>query len=207
MSEVAQTFLDQTLTDLDGRGLKRTLRQLSGSQGRRVTVDGRKVLNFCSNNYLGLADDARLGQAAAESIEKDGFGAGASRLVCGNMTAHQKLEEAIARFKGAESCLVFSTGYMANVGVIPALAGEGDLVVSDALNHASIIDGVRLSKAKRFRYKNSDMADLERCLRESADARSRIIATDGVFSMDGDVALLGDICDLAKKYGAWVMVD
>ncbi len=207
MSEVAQTFLDQTLTDLDGNGLKRTLRQLSGSQGRRVTVDGRKVLNFCSNNYLGLADDARLGQAAAESIEKDGFGAGASRLVCGNMTAHQKLEEAIARFKGAESCLVFSTGYMANVGIISSVFGRDDIIFSDRLNHASIVDGIQLSRAQCRRYAHRDMRALEEMLKASGPCRKRGIVTDSVFSMDGDIAPLDEIVALARRYNCLVMID
>ena len=207
MSQATQIFLDQTLTDLDGSGLKRTMRPLSGAQGREVTVDGRKALNFCSNNYLGLAGDARLGRAAAEAVENEGFGAGASRLVCGNMTAHRRLEEGIARFKGAEGCLVFSTGYMANVGIIAGVFGRDDVIFSDRLNHASIVDGIQLSRAQCRRYAHRDMNALEELLASSGPCRKRGIVTDSVFSMDGDIAPLDKIVALARKYDCLVMVD
>jgi len=145
MNETKDFFMDDTLSRLSQKGLKRDMRQLSGTQGRSIVIDGKRVLNFCSNNYLGLADDPRLRQAAIDCIAEEGFGSGASRLVCGNMTAHKGLEEYIAQFKGAEKCLVFSTGYMANIGIISSIFGRGDIILSDRLNHASIIDGVQLS--------------------------------------------------------------
>jgi len=207
MDQIAETFFDETLATLDHDGLKRGLRQLSGTQGREIVIEGEKVLNFCSNNYLGLADDPRLGQAATACIKQEGFGSGASRLVCGNMSAHQKLEEGIAKFKGAERCLVFSTGYMANVGIISSIFGRDDIIFSDRLNHASIIDGIRLSGARHKRYPHRDMKALERML-ESADMLpKRAIITDSVFSMDGDIAPLDEIVALAQKYNCLVMVD
>ena len=193
--------------DLQREGLKRDLRQLSGAQSQKITIEGKEVLNFCSNNYLGLADDARVGQAAIHCIEKEGFGSGASRLVCGNMTAHRQLEKSIAKFKGTENCLVFSTGYMANVGIIACLFGHDDIIFSDRLNHASIIDGVQLSQAKWKRYPHRDMNVLEEMLKGSAPYYKRCIITDSVFSMDGDLAPLDQIVTLAKKYDCLVMID
>ena len=207
MSQATKTFIEEALEELDSHGLKRNLRQLSGTQSREIIIEGKKVLNFCSNNYLGLADDPRLGQAAAECIQREGFGSGASRLVCGNMDAHRKLEEGIAAFKGTEDCLVFSTGYMANVGIISSLFGRDDIIFSDRLNHASIIDGIRLSQAQCRRYAHRDMHALESMLKSSGNFRKRGIITDSVFSMDGDIAPLKEIVLLSDKYNALVMID
>ncbi len=207
MNQMTKTFLDTTLEDLDGKGLRRNLRQLSGAQGREIVIEGRKVLNFCSNNYLGLADDPRLGQASADCVQKEGFGSGASRLVCGDMNAHRDLEKKVAEFKGAEDCLVFSTGYMANVGIISSVFGRDDIIFSDRLNHASIVDGIRLSQAQCKRYAHQDMRALENLLKVSGRFRRRGIITDSVFSMDGDVAPLDEIVALAQKYDCLVMID
>jgi len=207
MSQATKTFIEDALEELDDHGLKRGLRQLSGTQGREIIIEGKKVLNFCSNNYLGLADDPRLGLAAAECIQQEGFGSGASRLVCGNMGAHRKLEEGIAVFKGTEDCLIFSTGYMANVGIISSLFGRDDIIFSDKLNHASIIDGIRLSQAQSRRYAHRDMYALENMLKKSGEFKKRVIITDSVFSMDGDIAPLDEIVALAEKYDCMVMVD
>lgn len=200
-------FFTDELFSIEHKGLKRALRCAEGAQGRAITVDGKPVLNFCSNNYLGLADDERLKQAAVRCLEEEGFGSGASRLVCGNMTAHRRLEKRLAEFKGTEDCLVFSTGYMANVGIISSVCGRGDLVLADKLNHASIIDGVLLSGAAFKRYPHLDMAALERLLQEGKNYQKKIVITDSVFSMDGDVAPLERIVALAKQYHAMVMVD
>ena len=207
MSQDTKIFLDRAVTDLKHSGLKRELRPLCGAQGREITIEGKKVLNFCSNNYLGLADDARLAAAATECVEKEGFGAGASRLVCGNMSAHQRLEEGIANFKGAQRCLVFSTGYMANVGIISSIFGRDDIIFSDRLNHASIIDGIRLSRARCRRYAHRDMNALEAMLKSSGSFRKRGIITESVFSMDGDIAPLDEIVALARKYDCLLMID
>ncbi len=199
--------LQNELTTLEQKGLKRSLRVVDGSQGSRIIVDGHKVLNFCSNNYLGLADDPRLKQAAIKAIEEEGVGSGASRLVCGNMTAHQQLEKRLAEFKQTENCLVFSTGYMANVGIISSLFDRGDIIFSDRLNHASIIDGIRLSQAECKRYPHCDMQVLEKMIKANAGFKRRCIITDSVFSMDGDIAPLDRIVELAKKYNCLVMID
>lgn len=200
---------DEELVALEQQGLKRCLRGVTGAQGRKIILDGKEVLNFCSNNYLGLADDPRLRRAAVECIEQEGVGSGASRLVCGNMAAHRELEETIARFKGAESCLTFSTGYMANVGIISSVFGRGDMIFCDRLNHASILDGIILSQAKFKRYPHNDMEALEEMLRTATGTgfRRRGIITDSVFSMDGDIAPLDKIVALARKYDCLVMVD
>lgn len=203
---VEQT-LKTALTDWERDGLKRALRPQSGPQGRIITVEGRRVLNFCSNDYLGLADDPRLQEAAAACLKEEGVGAGASRLVSGNMASHQRLEEALARFKGTESCLLFSTGYMANMGIISAIFGRGDIIFSDRLNHASIADGILLSRAEFRRYPHKDMAALEEILRSASGFKQRGIITDSVFSMDGDMAPLQEIVALAQKYECLVMID
>ncbi len=200
-------FLAEALTDLEAQGLKRKLRQVQGAQGHEIIIDGKKVLNFCSNNYLGLADDARLKQAAIDCIMKEGLGSGASRLVCGNMAAHSELEQRIAKFKAVESCLVFSSGYMANVGIISSLFDREDIIFSDKFNHASIVDGIVLSQAQFKRYPHKDMGILEDWLQRAKDFRKRAIITDSVFSMDGDIAPLKEIVAIAKKYKAMVMVD
>jgi 8-amino-7-oxononanoate synthase len=196
----------ERLEDIRDRGLYRRLRCVSGPQGPRVLLDGRPVLMLCSNNYLGLADHPRVREAAAEAAMRYGAGSGASRLVSGNMTIHRRLEEALADFKGAEACLLFGSGYLANAGVVSALTQEGDVVFSDALNHASIVDGCRLSRAETFIYDHCDVDHLEWGLRQ-AEGRGALIVTDGVFSMDGDMAPLREIVELAHRYDARVMVD
>ena len=198
--------IQERLEEIRQLGLYRKLRLISGPQGPRVLLDGRPVLLLCSNNYLGLADHPRVREAAAEAAMRYGVGAGASRLVSGNMTIHRRLEEQIAEFKGSPACVVFGSGYLANTGVVSALAREGDVVFSDALNHASIIDGCRLARADTFVYDHCDMEHLEWGLQE-ADGRGSLIVTDGVFSMDGDVAPLAEIVELAQRYDARVMVD
>ncbi len=200
------TDIAERLDDLRERGLYRRMRLVSGPQGPRVLLDGRPVLLLCSNNYLGLADHPRVREAAAEAAMRWGVGAGASRLVSGNMTVHRRLEEQLADFKGSEACVLFGSGYLANAGIVSTLAGEGDVVLSDSLNHASIVDGCRLSKARTFVYDHCDMDHLEYGLRE-AEGRASLIVTDGVFSMDGDVAPLPEIVELAGRYDARVMVD
>jgi glycine C-acetyltransferase len=200
-------FFDTALRDLEKQGLRRQLVVVSGSQGPEVVIDGRRFLNFCSNNYLGLADDPRLVAAASESLRREGMGSGASRLVCGNMAAHRSLESSLARFKGTPAALAFSTGYMANIGIISSLMNREDIVFSDRLNHASIVDGILLSRAKCRRYPHGDMAALEEMLKAAAGFRKRLIVTDAVFSMDGDIAPLDKIVALARRYGCLVMVD
>jgi glycine C-acetyltransferase len=207
-------LLTEEIDNLKTSGLYRTLRTIEGAQGPRVKIDGKEVILLCSNNYLGLADHPGLKEAAVKAIEKYGVGGGASRLVSGTMRLHQELEERIARFKGTEAVLIFNSGYAANVSVIPALVGRGDTVFSDKLNHASIIDGCVLSRAEFKRYPHKDMVELERLLaaasQQSAvgsDVSRKLIVTDSVFSMDGDIAPLPEIIELAQRYGAMVMVD
>jgi 8-amino-7-oxononanoate synthase len=198
--------IEERLAEIKGRGLYRRMRMISGPQGPRVLLDGRPVLLLCSNNYLGLADHPRVREAAAEAAMRYGAGSGASRLISGNMTIHRRLEEQLCDFKRAESCLLFGSGYLANAGVISALAREGDVVFSDALNHASMVDGCRLANADTFVYDHCDLDHLEWGLRE-ANGRGSLIVTDGVFSMDGDVAPLSEIVELAQRFDARVMVD
>jgi 8-amino-7-oxononanoate synthase len=198
--------IQERLEEIREMGLYRRMRLISGPQGPRVLLDGRPVLLLCSNNYLGLADHPRVREAAADAAMRWGVGAGASRLVSGNMTVHRRLEERIAAFKGSGACVLFGSGYLANAGVVSTLAGEGDVVFSDALNHASIVDGCRLSRAETFVYDHCDVEHLEWGLRE-AGGRGALIVTDGVFSMDGDIAPLEEIVELAQRYDARVMVD
>jgi glycine C-acetyltransferase/8-amino-7-oxononanoate synthase len=198
--------IEERLDDIRARGLYRRLRCVSGPQGPRVLLDGRPVLLLCSNNYLGLADHPRVREAAAEAAMRYGAGSGASRLISGNMTIHRRLEEQLIDFKGADACLLFGSGFLANAGVVSALAREGDVVFSDALNHASIIDGCRLSRAETFVYDHCDVDHLEWGLRQ-AEGRGALIVTDGVFSMDGDCAPLAEIVQLAQRHDARVMVD
>jgi glycine C-acetyltransferase len=195
------------LDEIRGAGLWKEERFIQGPQGARIAVAGREVLNFCANNYLGLANDPELVQAAQAGLARWGFGLASVRFICGTQTIHKELEAAIARFLGAEDAILYTSCFDANGGLFETLLGEEDAVISDALNHASIIDGIRLCRAQRHRYAHLDMADLDRILRETAGARTRLIATDGVFSMDGDVAPLAAICDLAERHGALVMVD
>jgi len=198
--------LTEHLEDLREQGLYRKLRMVSGPQGPRVLLDGKPVLLLCSNNYLGLADHPQVRQAAADAAMRWGAGAGASRLVSGNMTVHRRLEKQLAEFKRSEACVLFGSGYLANTGIVAALAREGDVVFSDALNHASIVDGCRMARARTFVYDHCDAEHLEWGLRE-AGGRGALIVTDSVFSMDGDVAPLAEIVELARAYDARVMVD
>ena len=200
-------MIEQELSKLKEQGLYRHLRRISSAQGREIVLDDRRVLNFCSNDYLGLANDERIKHAAKAAIDQYGFGSGASRLVSGNMSWHEKLEENIAQLKQCDASLVFSTGYMANTGIISSIIGRDDIVFSDRLNHASIIDGIVLSRATLKRYPHKDMQALEDLLKETPAHQKKFIVTDSVFSMDGDVAPLTDIVRLAQQYDALVMVD
>lgn len=200
------TDIEQHLEALENRGLYRRMRLISGPQGARVLLDGKPVLVMCSNNYLGLADHPRVREAAAEAATRWGVGSTGSRLISGNMTVHRRLESRLAEFIGTESALLFGSGYHANTGVIPALARAGDVVFSDQLNHASIVDGCRLSKAETFIYDHADMEHLAWGLR-NARGRGALIVTDSVFSMDGDMAPLEQIVELAQQHDARVMVD
>lgn len=202
-------YLEEQLADLKAKGLLTTIRSLQGPQGAWLTIEGRRVLNFCSNNYLGLAGDPRLVQAAKDAMDVYGLGPAAVRSIAGTMDLHTRLEERLAEFKGVESAITFQSGFNANLATIPALVGEGDAIVSDALNHASIIDGIRLTKAQRYVYDHVDMGSLETRLEEASGKghRAILVVTDGVFSMDGDIAPLDRIEELAGRYGALTMVD
>ncbi|MBU1866982.1 MAG: 8-amino-7-oxononanoate synthase, partial [Candidatus Margulisbacteria bacterium] len=200
-------FIDQELEALKQTGLYRSFKTVTNSTGRLIEIDGKKLLNFCSNNYLGLANHPLVIAAANTATSEFGFGAGASRLISGNTLLHEKLEKKLAAFKGREEALVFSTGYLANLGVISALTGENDTIIIDRLNHASIIDACRLSKARLQVYKHRDLASLEAVLKRSAKCQKRLIVTDSIFSMDGDLAPLPEILSLAKKYDAVTMID
>lgn len=196
------------LEEIRADGVYKEERVLTGPQGGRIdTAVAPGVLNMCANNYLGLANDPEVIAAAKASYAQWGYGLSSVRFICGTTQLHKELERGISDFLGMEDTILYSSCFDANTGLFETLLGPEDAVISDALNHASIIDGVRLCKARRYRYDNNDMADLERCLKEAADARIRLIATDGVFSMDGIVADLRGICDLAERYGALVMVD
>jgi glycine C-acetyltransferase/8-amino-7-oxononanoate synthase len=198
--------LDTRLEELEESGLYRRMRVVSGPQRARVVLDGRPVLSLCSNNYLGLANHPRVREAAADAAMRWGVGAGASRLVSGTMTIHRQLEERLAAFKGSEAAVLFGSGYLANVGVIGALAGSGDVIYSDALNHASIIDGCRLARAETVVYDHCDLDHLDWCLQRRPH-QGGLIVTDSVFSMDGDVAPLDGILRLAHLHGVRVVVD
>jgi glycine C-acetyltransferase len=200
-------FLSKELEKLQLAGLYRKLRRVEDDQGPTLLLDGREVINFSSNNYLGLANHPSLCKAAKEAIDRYGCGSGASRLISGNMTLHEELETKIAELKGTEAALVFNSGFQANTGVIPVLVGEGDTILSDALNHASIIDGCRLSRAKVAVYGHCDLDELERGLKNSLPNGRKLIVTESLFSMDGDEAPLADIVRLAEQHGAMVMVD
>ncbi len=202
-----RTRLRAELDEIRSAGLWKGERVIDGPQGARVAVGGREVLNFSANNYLGLANDPRLIRAAQEGLARWGFGMASVRFICGTQSIHKELEAAIARFLSTEAAILYTSCFDANGGLFETLLGEADVVISDALNHASIIDGIRLCRAARRRYAHADMADLEKILEATRGARTRLIATDGVFSMDGDVAPLGSICDLADRHGALVMVD
>ncbi|HEY7932306.1 MAG TPA: 8-amino-7-oxononanoate synthase [Solirubrobacteraceae bacterium] len=199
--------IEQQLAELEQLGLQRRLRMVSGPQGPRVLLDGKPVLLMCSNNYLGLADHPSVREAAAEAAMRWGVGAGASRLVSGTMTIHRRLEERLASFEGSEACVLFGSGYLANLGVIGALAGHGDTIFSDELNHASIIDGCRASRAQTVVYRHLDTEHLDWSLRRHRSEGRRLIVTDSVFSMDGDLAPLEEIVELAQEHGARLVVD
>lgn len=201
------TSLNMELEAIRSEGLYRTIRTFFESQGPRLQLDGRDYLCFCSNNYLGLAAHPAVKEAACRAIEEYGWGSGASRLISGTMRLHEELEKKLADFKGAEAAIVFPTGYMANVGVISSLTGSGDLVVVDKLNHASIVDGCRLSGAQIRVYPHRDVSRLERILKGAAKYKRRLVITDSIFSMDGDLALLDGIVKVAKRFDSWVMVD
>ena len=200
------TDVAERLEELRGRGLYRQLRLIEGPQGPSVTLEGRPVLLLCSNNYLGLADRTEVREASAEAALRWGAGSGASRLISGTMEPHRQLEERLAAFKGYESALLFGSGYLANTGVIAALAGKGEVVFSDELNHASIVDGCRLSRAETFVYRHGDLEHLAWALYHQR-GKPALIVTDGVFSMDGDVAPLAELLELARRHGAQLMVD
>jgi glycine C-acetyltransferase/8-amino-7-oxononanoate synthase len=200
------TDVAERLQELRDRGLYRQLRLVSGPQGPRVLLGGRPVLLLCSNNYLGLADHPKVRGAAAEAAMRWGAGAGASRLISGNMEPHRRLEARLAEFKGYEASLLFGSGYLANTGVIAALAGAGEVVFSDELNHASIVDGCRLSRAETFVYRHGDLEHLAWGL-EQAGGRGSLIVSDGIFSMDGDIAPLPGLAELARRHGCRLMVD
>ena len=200
-------FIEQRLEEIRSRNLYRQLKVVDGEQSATVRLNGREVLNLSSNNYLGLANHPALKEAAREALDRYGCGSGASRLISGNMTAHEELEQRIARFKGTEAALVFNSGYQANVGIIATLMEKDDVVLSDALNHASIIDGCRLSRAAVSVYRHCDMGHLESLLKEAPAGARKLIVTESIFSMDGDIAPLREMVEMAERHGALVMVD
>ena len=209
MNQRYQDFLSAELDKLKEQGLYKTERIIASPQGAWVVVNGKKVINLCANNYLGLANHPDLVEAARSGLTRRGFGLSSVRFICGTQDIHKELEAGLSEFLGMEDTQLYGSCFDANGGVFEALLGEEDAIISDALNHASIIDGIRLCKAQRYRYANSDMADLEAKLKEAdaAGARFKLVVTDGVFSMDGYLANLPGICDLAERYGAMVMVD
>jgi len=207
MNENFVSRIGQEIGEIRNSGLYKTERVITSPQGAEITVNGKTVLNFCANNYLGLSSHPRVIKAAHAAIESHGYGMSSVRFICGTQDIHKELEQKIARFLGTEDSILYAACFDANGGVFESLFNENDAIISDALNHASIIDGVRLCKAQRFRFEHNNMTDLEAKLKEAASLRSRIIVTDGVFSMDGTIAQLDEICDLADKYDAIVMID
>lgn len=202
-----QNQLENTINEIKEAGLYKNERVIESPQDARIEVGNREVLNMCANNYLGLSDDKRIVEAAHKALDDWGYGLSSVRFICGTQAIHKELEAKISEFLGMEDTILYTSCFDANGGLFETILSEEDAIISDELNHASIIDGVRLSKAARFRYKNGDMNDLEEKLKESSNARNKMIATDGVFSMDGYIAKLDEICHLAEKYGAMVMVD
>src|SRR3990167_1505221 len=200
-------ILESELAVAKENGTYKVERVLESAQGREITVGGRKYLNFCANNYLGLSGTKLMEKASEEAVKKWGYGLASVRFICGTQTVHKDLEKAVAAFVGTEDAVLYSSCFMANLGLFQTFFGPEDAIISDELNHASIIDAVRLTKSERHVFKHMDMADLEEKLKEIKNKRLKIIATDGVFSMDGDIAPLKEICDLAEKYNALVMVD
>lgn len=207
MSNDALGWIETELAELAAKGLSANIRTIDSPMDGWVTIDGRRVLNFCANNYLGLANHPRLREAAKRAIDAYGVGPGAVRTIAGTTTLHLELERKLAEFKRADACITFQSGFTANLATVPALTGEGDLIFSDELNHASIIDACRLSKARTIRYAHNDIADLRRKLAEHTQYRRRLIISDGVFSMDGDIAPLDQLCAVAEEHGAILMVD
>ncbi len=211
MYSQAKSHYAAILQEIRDAGLYKDERVITSPQGAAIRVEGRagdgEVLNFCANNYLGLSSDPRVIAAAHAALDDRGYGLSSVRFICGTQDRHKQLETEVSRFLGTDDTILYSSCFDANAGLFETLLGPEDAIISDALNHASIIDGVRLCKAQRHRYEHDDLADLERCLQESQSARLRMIATDGVFSMDGDIARLEPICELAEQYGALVMVD
>jgi glycine C-acetyltransferase len=200
-------FLETQLQDLRDQGLYNNIRTIGSPMDGHITVDGKPVLNFCANNYLGLANHPRLKEAAKRAIDQYGIGPGAVRTIAGTMTLHVELERRLAQFKGAEAVITLQSGFTANLAAIPALVGKGDIIFSDALNHASIIDGCRLSRATIVAYAHNDVDDLRRKIAETTEYGRRLIISDGVFSMDGDIAPLPALVDVAKQHGIMIMVD
>ncbi|MDA0378962.1 MAG: glycine C-acetyltransferase, partial [Bacteroidetes bacterium] len=208
MFDAARTQLQDTLDDIREAGLYKEERIITSQQSAQISVStGQEVVNFCANNYLGLANHPELIEAAKEGVDRYGFGLASVRFICGTQDVHKELERRIAEFLGTEDTILYAACFDANGGLFETVLDADCAIISDELNHASIIDGIRLCKAARYRYKHNDMADLERCLREAKGAKRRMIATDGVFSMDGNIAQLDKICDLADQYDAMVMVD
>lgn len=207
MSNDALKWIEQDLAELAAKGLGANVRTIESPMDGWVTIEGQRLLNFCANNYLGLANHPRLREAAKRAIDHYGIGPGAVRTIAGTTTLHLELEHKLAEFKHAEACITFQSGFTANLATVPALTGEGDLIFSDELNHASIIDACRLSKARTIRYAHNDMADLRRKLADNPQFRRRLIISDGVFSMDGDIAPLDKLCAVAEEHGAILMVD
>ncbi len=207
MNEKVEKELQEFLDQLKGEGLDKKERILSSRQGASIEVGTTSVRNFCANNYLGLADNIEVIEAAKGAMNRWGFGLSSVRFICGTQGIHKELEQRISSFLKTDDTILFSSCFDANGALFEPLLGEGDTVISDELNHASIIDGIRLCKANRLRYKHSDMASLEDCLVDAEGSPRILIATDGVFSMDGDIAKLKEICDLADRYGAMIMVD
>jgi glycine C-acetyltransferase len=203
----AKSVLAQTLAEIESAGLWKHERLITSPQGAHITTNGNEVINFCANNYLGLSSHPRVIAAARRALDDRGYGLSSVRFICGTQDRHKQLEAAISKFLGTEDTILYGSCFDANGGLFETVLGEQDAVISDALNHASIIDGVRLCKAERHRYEHDDLNDLEAKLKETQGKRLRMIATDGVFSMDGDIARLDAICDLAERYGALVMVD
>lgn len=208
MTKAFVAHIAAELEQLKSAGLYKSERVITSMQSAEIAIaGGQKVLNFCANNYLGLADNEEIREAAKAALDRYGYGMASVRFICGTQEEHKALEARIAGFLGYEDAILYGSCFDANAGLFETLLGEDDAIISDALNHASIIDGVRLSKAKRFRYANNSMAELEERLKEAEGCRFRLIATDGVFSMDGIIANLQGVCDLAERYGAMVMVD
>ena len=207
MNEKFISRIGKELAEIETAGLLKKERIITSEQGPEITVNGKKVLNFCANNYLGLSSHPKVIEAAHKAIDTHGYGMSSVRFICGTQDIHKELEKKIAEFLGTEDTILYAAAFDANGGVFEPLFNEEDAIISDALNHASIIDGVRLCKAQRYRYEHNNMLDLEEKLKESAACRSRIIVTDGSFSMDGTIAQLDKICDLADKYDAIVMID